>query len=56
MVFIGVELHFLGCKAPCSLIQSWKSGSWDSSKTRSRASVQSVPSIVELGMVQHQAN
>lgn len=52
--FICVELHFLGCKVPFPLNQSWKRCSWGLSRARNRVRVQSFHFMVEL--TQHQAS
>lgn len=54
--FICLELHFSGSKVSCRLIQSWKRSSCGFSKARSRAGVQSVLSMMELGPAEHQAS
>lgn len=55
-VFYLREIVSLGLKVPFSLKQSWKMCSWRSSRARSKASVQSYHSMVELSQAQHPAN
>lgn len=45
--FICVELHSLGYKVPCPITQSYKSCSWEISKSKSKAGIQ----VLQLGPV-----